>query len=247
MTVIVRLSRSVITSVTGLSVSLFGVGCCAAGAASRSSRRAMRARHSFFVSGEERPGAGDHLGVRADEPLASLGALDDEVRCLEHGHVLSAPRRTTSRIRRRGSRRTAPARSSGAGCRAGPTSPMRGNTRSTSASLSSCTTILVVHYGEADAVSRVSLGNPFRCMFTSLTPERRKGRSAVSTSLRSGYHHGDLRATLLSTAMRMLEDGEQFSLRAVAREAGVSPTAPDRHFTDRDALESALATRVCEN
>ncbi len=43
--------------------------------------------------------------------------------------------------------------------------------------------------------------------------------------------------------MRMLEDGEQFSLRAVAREAGVSPTAPDRHFTDRDALESALATQ----
>ena len=43
--------------------------------------------------------------------------------------------------------------------------------------------------------------------------------------------------------MRMLEDGEQFSLRAVAREAGVSPTAPYRHFTDRDALESALAAQ----
>lgn len=62
-------------------------------------------------------------------------------------------------------------------------------------------------------------------------------------SSRSGYHHGDLRATLLRTAMRMLEDGEQFSLRAVAREAGVSPTAPYRHFTDRDALESALAAQ----
>jgi AcrR family transcriptional regulator len=43
--------------------------------------------------------------------------------------------------------------------------------------------------------------------------------------------------------MRMLENGEQFSLRAVAREAGVSPTAPYRHFTDRDALESALAAQ----
>lgn len=43
--------------------------------------------------------------------------------------------------------------------------------------------------------------------------------------------------------MRMLEDGEQFSLRAVSREAGVSPTAPYRHFTDRDALESALAAQ----
>ncbi|WP_245805033.1 TetR/AcrR family transcriptional regulator [Amycolatopsis australiensis] len=42
-------------------------------------------------------------------------------------------------------------------------------------------------------------------------------------------------------AMRLLEQGEPFSLRAIAREAGVSPTAPYRHFADRDALESALA------
>lgn len=63
----------------------------------------------------------------------------------------------------------------------------------------------------------------------------------MSTSARTAYHHGDLRASLLSTAMAMLEAGEPFSLRAVAREAGVSPTAPYRHFKDRDALESALA------
>ncbi|WP_030761973.1 TetR/AcrR family transcriptional regulator [Streptomyces griseus] len=63
----------------------------------------------------------------------------------------------------------------------------------------------------------------------------------MSTSEKSSYHHGDLRAALLSTAMEMLEDGEPFSLRAVARQAGVSPTAPYRHFKDRDALESALA------
>ncbi|GHJ97994.1 TetR family transcriptional regulator [Streptomyces sp. NE5-10] len=63
----------------------------------------------------------------------------------------------------------------------------------------------------------------------------------MSTSEKSGYHHGDLRAALLSAAMEMLEGGEPFSLRAVARRAGVSPTAPYRHFKDRDALESALA------
>ncbi|QNS02223.1 TetR/AcrR family transcriptional regulator [Streptomyces xanthii] len=63
----------------------------------------------------------------------------------------------------------------------------------------------------------------------------------MSTSEKSGYHHGDLRAALLSAAMEMLEAGEPFSLRAVARRAGVSPTAPYRHFKDRDALESALA------
>jgi AcrR family transcriptional regulator len=65
----------------------------------------------------------------------------------------------------------------------------------------------------------------------------------MSASPKSGYHHGDLRASLLATAMRMLEAGEPFSLRAVAREAGVSPTAPYRHFKDRDALESALAAQ----
>lgn len=57
------------------------------------------------------------------------------------------------------------------------------------------------------------------------------------------YHHGDLRATLITTAMDMLERGEPFSIRAVAREAGVSPAAPYRHFPDRDALESALAAQ----
>ena len=62
-------------------------------------------------------------------------------------------------------------------------------------------------------------------------------------STRARYHHGDLRAALLSTAMEMLEQGETFSLRAVARRAGVSPTAPYRHFADRGALESALASQ----
>lgn len=63
----------------------------------------------------------------------------------------------------------------------------------------------------------------------------------MSASPKSGYHHGDLRTASLTAAMRMLESGEPFSLRAVSREAGVSPTALYRHFTDRDALESALA------
>jgi AcrR family transcriptional regulator len=66
---------------------------------------------------------------------------------------------------------------------------------------------------------------------------------AVSTSEKSGYHHGDLRAALLAAAMGMLEAGDPFSLRAVAREAGVSTAAPYRHFADRDALESALAAQ----
>lgn len=63
----------------------------------------------------------------------------------------------------------------------------------------------------------------------------------MSASAKSGYHHGDLRAALMEAAVQMLERGETFSMRAVARHAGVSPTAPYRHFADRDALESAVA------
>lgn len=63
------------------------------------------------------------------------------------------------------------------------------------------------------------------------------------TTTKSSYHHGDLRAALLTTAMGMLERGEPFSIRAVARETGVSATAPYRHFPDREALESALAAQ----
>ncbi len=65
----------------------------------------------------------------------------------------------------------------------------------------------------------------------------------MSTSVRDAYHHGDLRTALLDAATEMLEAGEPFSLRAVARRAEVSQTAPYRHFADREALESALAVR----
>jgi len=68
----------------------------------------------------------------------------------------------------------------------------------------------------------------------------------VSTSQR-GYHHGDLRAALLAAAGEGLESGEPFSMRAVARRAGVSPAAPYRHFADRDALEAALAVEAFDD
>jgi len=56
------------------------------------------------------------------------------------------------------------------------------------------------------------------------------------------YHHGDLRAACVRAARELLEeDSAALSLRAVARHAGVSPSAPYRHFADRDALVSAVA------
>ncbi|MET7345480.1 TetR/AcrR family transcriptional regulator [Streptomyces sp. NPDC005547] len=59
----------------------------------------------------------------------------------------------------------------------------------------------------------------------------------------STYHHGDLHAACLRAARELLEeDGSAaLSMRAVARRAGVSPTAPYRHFPDREALVSAVA------
>lgn len=56
------------------------------------------------------------------------------------------------------------------------------------------------------------------------------------------YHHGDLRAALVNTALTLLEAGEAPpSLREVARAAGVSAMAPYRHFVDRAALLAAVA------
>ncbi|MCB0881904.1 MAG: TetR/AcrR family transcriptional regulator [Thermoleophilia bacterium] len=56
------------------------------------------------------------------------------------------------------------------------------------------------------------------------------------------YHHGDLRATLMATAMRMIEEQpvERLSLRALSRAAGVSHAAPYHYFPDRAALLKAV-------
>lgn len=57
------------------------------------------------------------------------------------------------------------------------------------------------------------------------------------------YHHGNLRTELLDAAERSLREHgiDQLSLRDLAREIGVSHTAPRRHFADRRALLDALA------
>lgn len=57
------------------------------------------------------------------------------------------------------------------------------------------------------------------------------------------YHHGDLSRALVDAARKILEtDGPAaLSLRAVAREAGVSPAAPYHHFKDKAELLEAVA------
>ena len=59
------------------------------------------------------------------------------------------------------------------------------------------------------------------------------------------YHHGDLHAVLLHAAeAELAERGiEAFSLRSVAKRAGVSHAAPAHHFGDTGGLLTALATQ----
>ena len=75
--------------------------------------------------------------------------------------------------------------------------------------------------------------------------ERKRGapRAAAVASETTPYHHGALRDALLEAAERVLErDGlAGLTLRAVAREAGVSHAAPTHHFGDLTGLVSELA------
>ena len=59
------------------------------------------------------------------------------------------------------------------------------------------------------------------------------------------YHHGDLHSVLLQAAeAELAERGiEAFSLRSVAKRAGVSHAAPAHHFGDTGGLLTALAAQ----
>ena len=58
------------------------------------------------------------------------------------------------------------------------------------------------------------------------------------------YHHGNLKSALLKAAFKLIEKAgvERFTLREVARKAGVSHNAPYRHFPSKESLFATLAT-----
>jgi AcrR family transcriptional regulator len=60
------------------------------------------------------------------------------------------------------------------------------------------------------------------------------------------YHHGDLRDALVQAALRDAELGgpEAISMKALAKELGVSQPAPYRHFADREALLQAVTAEA---
>ncbi|WP_243048824.1 TetR/AcrR family transcriptional regulator [Dyella sp. RRB7] len=57
------------------------------------------------------------------------------------------------------------------------------------------------------------------------------------------YHHGDLRRALIETALQLVTEEQDwtFSLREVARRAGVSHRAPYNHFPEKLDLLAAVA------
>jgi AcrR family transcriptional regulator len=62
------------------------------------------------------------------------------------------------------------------------------------------------------------------------------------------YHHGNLRQVLLEEAAEVIRERgvAGLSLRGLARRVGVSHGAPARHFADKGALLTALATDALE-
>jgi len=57
------------------------------------------------------------------------------------------------------------------------------------------------------------------------------------------YHHGDLRRAIVQAALEILGETQslEFSLRELARRAGVSHNAPYKHFADKRELLAAVS------
>ena len=57
------------------------------------------------------------------------------------------------------------------------------------------------------------------------------------------YHHGDLRRAIVKAALEILRETQslEFSLRELARRAGVSHNAPYKHFADKRELFAAVS------
>jgi AcrR family transcriptional regulator len=65
---------------------------------------------------------------------------------------------------------------------------------------------------------------------------------------RHRYHHGDLRAALVDTAVELIDERgvRNFSLAEASRRLGVTVSAPYAHFADRDDLLAAVTVDACE-
>src|SRR5258708_37862551 len=92
-------------------------------------------------------------------------------------------------------------------------------------------------------VARARVGRAANETAPAHVPRKRGAPRPAAPNESTPYHHGALRDGLLEAAERVLErDGlAGLTLRAVAREAGVSHAAPTHHFGDLTGLRSELA------
>jgi AcrR family transcriptional regulator len=69
--------------------------------------------------------------------------------------------------------------------------------------------------------------------------------NSAGQPLKAGYHHGELRQTLIDAARQLIHerDGNDFSLSDACRRAGVSTAAPYRHFADKTAIINAVVVQ----
>jgi AcrR family transcriptional regulator len=89
-------------------------------------------------------------------------------------------------------------------------------------------------------------------MLTMTTPAPKcRANSAFGTNMAKSqevndrpYHHGDLRRAIVIAALEILKETQslEFSLRELARRAGVSHNAPYKHFADKRELLAAVST-----
>ena len=70
----------------------------------------------------------------------------------------------------------------------------------------------------------------------------------TTARVRDQYHHGDLEVALITTARKFVKKNglESLSLRQIAHEIGVSPSAAYHYFPDRNSLLSALGFSLFE-
>jgi len=63
------------------------------------------------------------------------------------------------------------------------------------------------------------------------------------------YHHGNVKAALVQAAIHVLQEEpvQNLSLRRLAKEVGITPTAVYNHFSDKDALIAAIKMEGFEN
>lgn len=59
----------------------------------------------------------------------------------------------------------------------------------------------------------------------------------------TSYHHGNLERHLIEVALEMIDESgtAELTLRGIAKRAGVSHSAPYRHFSDKETLLAAVA------